>query len=81
MKKIISTVILVLMLCGTAINVSAVKVDIPFDYCASPKIRVYDKAENGAVSVEVCQGGLIIVTDLSSGAKQKLKHICYEEIY
>ena len=81
MKKIISIVILVLMLCGATINVSAIKVDIPFDYCASPEVRVYDKADNGVVSVEVCQGGIIIVTDLSSGATQKLKHICYEEIY
>ena len=80
MKKIISIVILVLMLCGATINVSAIKVDIPFDYCAYPT-KVYDKADNGVVSVEVCRGGIIIVTDLSSGAKQQLKHICYEDMY
>ena len=73
MKKVISIVILVLMLCGIMTNVNAVKVDIPFDYCAFPKVRVYDKAENGAISVEVCQGGIIIVTDLSSGAKTEVK--------
>ena len=80
MKKIISIVILVLMLCGATINVSAVKVDIPFDYNLS-RVRIYARAENGNVSVEVGNGGVIKTTNLINGEENIIKHICYEDIY